>query len=48
MDPSNALPAGAPVVTAMRVIPVVRNGAMAMQHLIPGWKCDNKQPCLVR
>ena len=25
-----------------------RNDAMAMQYLIPGWKFDNKKPCLVR
>jgi glucarate dehydratase len=25
-----------------------RNDAMAMQYLIPGWKFDNKRPCLVR
>jgi len=25
-----------------------RNDAMAMQHLIPGWKFDPKRPCLVR
>jgi glucarate dehydratase len=25
-----------------------RNDAMAMQYLIPGWKYDNKRPCLVR
>jgi glucarate dehydratase len=24
-----------------------RNDAMAMQYLIPGWKFDNKRPCLV-
>jgi glucarate dehydratase len=26
----------------------VRNDAVAMQFLIPGWKFDNKRPCLVR
>jgi glucarate dehydratase len=26
----------------------VRNDAQAMQYLIPGWKFDNKRPCLVR
>jgi len=25
-----------------------RNDAMAMQYLIPGWKFDNKKPCLLR
>jgi len=25
-----------------------RDDAMAMQFLIPGWKFDNKRPCLVR
>jgi glucarate dehydratase len=25
-----------------------RDDAVAMQYLIPGWKFDNKQPCLVR
>lgn len=25
-----------------------RNDAVAMQYLIPGWKFDNKRPCLVR
>jgi glucarate dehydratase len=25
-----------------------RNDAIAMQYLIPGWKFDNKRPCLVR
>jgi glucarate dehydratase len=25
-----------------------RDDAMAMQHLIPGWKFDHKRPCLVR
>ena len=25
-----------------------RNDAVAMQYLIPGWKFNNKQPCLVR
>jgi glucarate dehydratase len=25
-----------------------RDDAMAMQYLIPGWKFDNKRPCLVR
>ncbi|MEK7948160.1 glucarate dehydratase [Pigmentiphaga sp. YJ18] len=25
-----------------------RNDAMAMQYLIPGWRFNNKQPCLVR
>ena len=25
-----------------------RDDAMAMQYLIPGWKYDNKRPCLVR
>lgn len=25
-----------------------RDDAMAMQYLIPGWKFDNKKPCLVR
>jgi glucarate dehydratase len=25
-----------------------RDDAMAMQFLIPGWKFDNKKPCLVR
>lgn len=25
-----------------------RNDAIAMQYLIPGWKFDNKKPCLVR
>jgi len=25
-----------------------RNDAVAMQYLIPGWKFDNKKPCLVR
>lgn len=25
-----------------------RNDAMAMQYLIPGWKFDNKKPCMVR
>ncbi|MFZ6773524.1 glucarate dehydratase [Undibacterium sp. SXout7W] len=26
----------------------VRNDAVAMQYLIPGWQFDNKRPCLVR
>ncbi|WP_227937378.1 glucarate dehydratase [Alkalihalobacillus deserti] len=26
----------------------VRDDAVAMQYLIPGWKFDNKRPCLVR
>ena len=25
-----------------------RDDAIAMQYLIPGWKFDNKRPCLVR
>jgi glucarate dehydratase len=25
-----------------------RDDATAMQYLIPGWKFDNKRPCLVR
>jgi glucarate dehydratase len=25
-----------------------RDDAQAMQYLIPGWKFDNKRPCLVR
>ena len=25
-----------------------RDDAMAMQYIIPGWKFDNKRPCLVR
>jgi glucarate dehydratase len=25
-----------------------RNDAVAMQYLVPGWKFDNKRPCLVR
>ena len=25
-----------------------RNDAMAMQYLIPGWKFNNKMPCMVR
>ena len=25
-----------------------RNDAIGMQYLIPGWKFDNKKPCLVR
>ena len=25
-----------------------RNDAIAMQYLIPGWKFDNKKPCMVR
>jgi glucarate dehydratase len=25
-----------------------RDDAMAMQYLIPGWKFDHKQPCMVR
>jgi glucarate dehydratase len=25
-----------------------RDDAVAMQHLIPGWKFDNKRPCMVR
>jgi glucarate dehydratase len=25
-----------------------RDDALAMQYLIPGWKFDNKRPCLVR
>ena len=25
-----------------------RNDALAMQYLIPGWKFDNKRPCLIR
>ena len=25
-----------------------RNDAVGMQYLIPGWKFDNKKPCLVR
>ena len=25
-----------------------RDDAAAMQYLIPGWKFDNKRPCLVR
>jgi glucarate dehydratase len=25
-----------------------RDDAAAMQHLIPGWRFDNKRPCLVR
>jgi glucarate dehydratase len=28
--------------------PGARDDAMAMQYLIPGWKFDNKRPCLVR
>jgi spore coat protein CotF len=24
------------------------NDAIGMQYLIPGWKFDNKKPCLVR
>ena len=26
----------------------VRDDALAMQYLIPGWTFDNKRPCLVR
>ena len=26
----------------------VRDDAMAMQFLIPGWKFDPKRPCMVR
>jgi glucarate dehydratase len=25
-----------------------RDDALAMQYLVPGWKFDNKRPCLVR
>jgi len=25
-----------------------RDDAIAMQYLIPGWRFDNKRPCLVR
>jgi glucarate dehydratase len=25
-----------------------RDDALAMQHLVPGWKFDPKRPCLVR
>ena len=25
-----------------------RDDAQAMQYLIPGWRFDNKRPCLVR
>jgi glucarate dehydratase len=25
-----------------------RDDAVAMQYLLPGWKFDNKRPCLVR
>ena len=25
-----------------------RDDATAMQYLIPGWKFDNKKPCMVR
>ena len=25
-----------------------RDDAVAMQHLIPGWKFDPKKPCMVR
>ena len=25
-----------------------RDDAIGMQYLIPGWKFDNKKPCLVR
>jgi len=25
-----------------------RDDALAMQYLIPGWKYDNKRPCMVR
>jgi glucarate dehydratase len=25
-----------------------RDDAVAMQYLIPGWKFDNKRPCMVR
>ena len=25
-----------------------RDDAVAMQYIIPGWKFDNKRPCLVR
>ncbi len=25
-----------------------RDDAVAMQYLIPGWKFDNKRPCLLR
>jgi glucarate dehydratase len=25
-----------------------RDDAIAMQYLIPGWKFDNKKPCMVR
>jgi glucarate dehydratase len=25
-----------------------RDDAIAMQYLIPGWKFDNKKPCLLR
>ena len=25
-----------------------RDDAVGMQYLIPGWKFDNKKPCLVR
>jgi glucarate dehydratase len=25
-----------------------RDDAIAMQYLIPGWKFDNKRPCMVR
>ena len=28
--------------------PGARDDAMAMQYLIPGWKFDNKRPCMVR
>jgi len=27
---------------------VARDDSMAMQYLLPGWKFDNKRPCLVR
>jgi glucarate dehydratase len=26
----------------------VRDDSVAMQYIIPGWKFDNKRPCLVR
>jgi len=25
-----------------------RDDAVAMQYLVPGWKFDNKRPCLLR
>jgi glucarate dehydratase len=25
-----------------------RDDAVAMQYLLPGWKFDNKRPCIVR